>query len=91
MKKTRRKFESNFKSKVAIGALKERDTLSELAVKFDLHPNQISQWKQEFIENSASVFEGKSKPVKEKVSINSEKLYAKIGELEMEKAILKKA
>ncbi len=61
MKKSRRKFDSAFKAKVAVEALKERQTLSELAVKFDLHPNQISQWKQEFLENSALVFEQKTK------------------------------
>ncbi|MBK7100046.1 MAG: transposase [Sphingobacteriales bacterium] len=48
MKQTRRKFDSAFKAKVALEALRERETLSGLAVKYDLHPNQISQWKQEF-------------------------------------------
>ena len=43
MRKTRRKFTSEFKSKVAIEALKERYSLSELADRFELHPNQISQ------------------------------------------------
>ena len=61
MKRSRRKFDSSFKAQVAIEALKERQTLSELAVKFDLHPNQISQWKQEFLENSSLVFEQKTK------------------------------
>ncbi|MFT5216486.1 MAG: transposase-like protein [Glaciecola sp.] len=42
MKRSRRKFDSAFKTKVAIEALKERETLSELAVRYDLHPNQIS-------------------------------------------------
>ena len=60
MKKVRRKFEASFKAHVAIEALKERQTLSELAVKYDLHPNQISQWKQEFVEKSVSIFESKS-------------------------------
>jgi len=52
MKKTRRKFTSAFKAKVAIEALKERETLSELAKRFDLHPNQISMWKREFLDNA---------------------------------------
>lgn len=55
MKKSRRKFDSAFKAKVAVEALKERETLSELAVRYDLHPNQISQWKQEFLQNSSVV------------------------------------
>ena len=46
MKQTRRKFEPSFKAKVALEALKERETLQQLALKYELHPNQISQWKQ---------------------------------------------
>ena len=60
MKKSRRKFDPAFKASVAIQALKEREILSELALRFDLHPTQISQWKQEFLENSASVFDSKA-------------------------------
>ena len=56
MRKTCRKFTSEFKSKVAIEALKERYSLSELAERFELHPNQISQWKQEFLEKSEDIF-----------------------------------
>jgi transposase len=91
MKKTRRKFEGSFKAQVAIEALKERQTLSELAVKYDLHPNQISQWKQEFVEKSASVFESKSTFTSEREAVNAMDLYAKIGELQMERDFLKKS
>ncbi len=91
MKRTRRKFEASFKAQVAIEALKERHTLSELAVKYDLHPNQISQWKQEFVEKSASVFESKSTFTAESESVNATELYAKIGELQMERDFLKKS
>jgi transposase-like protein len=89
MKKSRRKFTSEFKSKVAIEALKERYSLSELAERFELHPNQISQWKQEFLEKSKDVFDKKSsKPKEEQVDLD--KLYAKIGKLEVERDYLKK-
>ncbi len=58
----RRQFSADFKAKVAIEALKEQQTLQELAHKYEVHPNQISSWKQEFLQNSASVFtKGKKK------------------------------
>ena len=88
MKTGRRKFDSGFKAKVALEALKERETLQQLALKYELHPNQISQWKQEFIEKSAQVFE--SKPLKENNEESVSELYQKIGKLEMEKEFLKK-
>jgi len=89
MKKTRRKFTSEFKAKVALDALKERNTLAELAKKYELHPNQISKWKQEFVDNSAKIFSaGKSSKKEETVDIES--LYSKIGKLEMERDFLKK-
>jgi len=90
MRKQRRKFTSEFKTKVAIEALKERLTLSELAKKFDLHPNQISQWKQEFLSNASIVFEKKGKKKIEEAEVDIDKLYTKIGQLEMEKDFLKK-
>ncbi len=90
MRKKRRKFSSEFKSKVAIEALKERYSLSELAERFELHPNQISQWKQEFLDKSSHVFDNKKdKPAQEEVDLD--KLYAKIGKLEVERDFLKKS
>jgi len=84
MKKVRRRFTASFKAQVAIEALKERQTLAALAERFELHPNQISQWKLEFIENSQLVFSGTEGKEKE-VEVNLEALYAKIGQLEMER------
>ena len=88
MKKSRRKFTSAFKAMVAIEALRERETLAELSKRFEVHPNIISKWKQEFVEHSAGVFERKtgSEP-----GVDPEKLYAKIGQLEIENDFLKKS
>jgi len=91
MKQTRRKFDAAFKAKVAIEALRERETLSGLAVKYDLHPNQISQWKQEFLEKSAQVFDQKRPASATEPEVDISKLYAKIGELQMERDFLKKS
>jgi len=89
MRRKRRKFSPEFKVKVALEALKERETLSELATRFEVHPNQISKWKQELVGKAASVFEkGSSKS--EEPEVDTEKLYTKIGQLEMERDFLKK-
>ena len=61
MKKTRRKFSNEFKAKVAIEALRERYSLSELAQKFEIHPNQIAKWKKYFLDNATAAFESNGK------------------------------
>lgn len=90
MKRTRRKFSNEFKAKVAIEALKERQTLSELAKTFEIHPNQISQWKREFMENADKAFSNGGRE-KESSEADQEKLYSKIGKLEIENDFLKKS
>lgn len=90
MKRSRRKFTSAFKAKVAIEALKERYTLSELAQRYELHPNQISAWKKEFLSKAEGVFDGPKKSDQEE-EIDVEKLYSKIGQLEVERDFLKKS
>lgn len=89
MKKSRRKFSNKFKAQVAIEALKERESLPELAKRFEIHPSQISAWKRAFLNGSENAFG--DKPVSEEPTVDTEKLYQRIGELEMEKAFLKKS
>ena len=88
MKKTRRKFTGAFKAKVAIEALRERESLAELSKQFEVHPTIISKWKKEFLENDAHVFEHQTDESEKEIDI--EKLYAKIGQLEIENDFLKK-
>ena len=57
MRRKRKNFSSEFKAKVVIEALKEQKTIAELAQIFELHPNQISTWKKEFLGNASEVFE----------------------------------
>lgn len=89
MKRTRRKHSSAFKAKVAIEALKERESLAELSSKYEVSQSQISKWKQSFLEGSSSVFDKEPKD-SEVEEIDSERLYAKIGKLELENEYLKK-
>lgn len=87
----RRTHSSAFKAKVALAAIQERESLTELAQRFKLSSAQISKWKSEFLSKSAQVFENVSKkPQSSQNPIQTQDLYAKIGELEMENNFLKK-
>ena len=66
-----------------------RKFTSELAKRFELHPNQISNWKHEFLEKSSSIFDKKNTRSTEE-DVDLEQLYSKIGKLEMERDFLKK-
>jgi len=92
MGKSRRKFSAKFKSQVALAAIKERESLAELAKRFEVHPNQISTWKREFLEHADLAFGGPS-AVPNHLDQDKERevLFRKIGELEMEKDFLKKS
>jgi transposase-like protein len=88
MKKSRRKFTSAFKAQVAIAALKERESLAELSKRYEVHPTVISKWKIEFLEKSSGLFDKKSDG---EPGVDPEKLYTKIGQLEVENDFLKKS
>ena len=90
MSRTRRTFGKDFKAKVVLEALKEKDTIEVLAKKYELLPNQISLWKAEAIRNLSSVFSAE-KMVVAKDEIPTEKLYARIGQLTLENDFLKKS
>lgn len=89
MKRTRRKFSKEFKLKVILESLKESSTLKELSQKYDLHQNQISMWKRDFISKAGQVIDSKNDTTSSLENKN-EKLYEKIGRLQMEIDFLKK-
>ena len=89
---TRRKFTSKFKTKVALEAIKEQESLAALAEKFDLHPNQISQWKREFLNNAEQVFDSATpRSKKTEAQQREEELLKMIGQQKVELDFLKKA
>ncbi len=88
MKKERRKFTSVFKAKVTVEAIKEDLTIQEFAVKHQVHPNQISTWKKEILENASLVFDSKRQEIKD--DSKEKVLFSKIGELQIEIDFLKK-
>lgn len=92
MSNKRRKFSSEFKVKVVLEALSERQSVTELAQKHQIHPNQITAWKREFLDNAAVIFDkGSEKGVQgQDQEAERTRLYRKIGELEMENDFLKK-
>ena len=94
MKRVNRKHSADFKSKVAIEALKEQKTLSQISEQYALHANQISDWKKVLLEGSASLFEKDSAKSRAPTIIDLDALQApfleQIGSLQMEVNFLKK-
>ena len=82
MRRKRRNHSSAFKAKVALAALKGDLTMVELVKKYDVHANQISDWKKQLLESAADVF-GKSAQKAEESEETVEALHAKIGQLTM--------
>jgi transposase-like protein len=89
MKRPRRNHSASFKAKVALAALRGDKTLAELAEQFDVHPNQISDWKQQMQENASLVFGGDRKDKGDEPDLKA--MHAKIGELTLENDFLEKA
>ena len=91
-KRNRRKFSAEFKTKVVLEALKERNTIEEIARKHELHPNQIHLWKKEFINKAPMVFSTKEQQVEDKKSQEAtmDRLYSQIGQQKVEIDWLKK-
>ena len=86
MRRPRRNHTAVFKAKVAIAAIKGDQTLAQLAERFDVHPNQITQWKVELQERAVEVFASAADKREQVPDIKS--LHAKIGQLALENDFL---
>jgi transposase len=91
-KTSRRKFTTEFKSKVCLEAIKEQQTIDALSKKHDLHPTQINTWKKEFLEKAATVFDKEGSAATDTADKDQliQVLYAQIGELKVANDFLKK-
>ncbi len=90
MKQTRRTHSAAFKAEVALAAIKERETLAQLSERYGINQTTISTWKTEFLKHSAEVFSKGASKTEEAFEKERNELYAKIGELEMQRDWLKK-
>ena len=86
----RKSFTSQYKTKVALEAIRGVKTVNEIAQEFVVHPTQVGEWKRELLAQAPSIFDTKRGPKTEDPSASPERLYSEIGRLKMELDWLKK-
>ncbi|RLJ19146.1 hypothetical protein DJ031_03170 [bacterium endosymbiont of Escarpia laminata] len=89
MRRKRRNHSSAFKAKVALSAVKNDRTLAELAEQFDVHPNQIQDWRKRLLNDADQLF-GRGQQQSEETDEKVKELHAKIGQLTMERDFLER-
>ena len=87
----RKRYAAEFKAKVALEAMKGEETFSQLASRFEVHPNLIAQWKRHAMESMVDVFTKKGGGSASGHEHTVKELHAKIGQLTVERDFLAKA
>ena len=90
MSRKRRTFTAEFKAKLAVEAIRERQTLAELAAQHQVHPNQITQWKKQLMETLPEVIGRRREQSAEEHQELVDRLYQQIGQLKVELDWVKK-
>lgn len=88
--KKRRVHSAEFKGKVGLEAVRGVKTINEIAQEYDVHPQLVTQWKKEILENAGALFDVKRGPKPVDESSPEDKLYSEIGKLKMQVDWLKK-
>ena len=90
MRRPRRNHSAKFKARVALAAMKGDKTLAELSEQFDIHANQITDWKKQLLKQSENLFLTKAEKQAQQKGPSVQELQAKIGELTMENDFLER-
>lgn len=86
----RRQYSAEFKFRVALAAVKEVNTVSELASQHEVHPTLIRKWKQQLLQDGPQVFARSNGQAQREQAVKENELYEQIGRLKMELEWLKK-
>jgi transposase len=90
LKRNRKQYSPDFKAKVAMEAIKGQETIAELAIRFEVHPTQITKWKRELVAGAGNIFGADpNKKIKDEKGLINQ-LYQQIGQLKVEKDFLEK-
>jgi len=86
----KKSFSAQFKSKVALEAVKANKTVNELASEFGVHPTQVKNWKEELQNGATDIFSNKRKKQAKELEAERDRLYRQIGKLQVEVDWVKK-
>ena len=86
----RRRFKAEFKAQIALEAIKGQKSINELASQYEIHPNQITQWKRQLLDSAKDIFSHGKARKKRSEEAKKDNLYQQIGKLKVELEYLKK-